>query len=135
MLEKALIDKMAAAQAAGLDVLLVNQLLFDAKPLVAFVRRLRAQGISAPLRVGVAGPASRTSLIKFGLRCGVGASLRALRERQELARNAMTGETPEGLLTEIALAYADDPSLDIEGVHFFTFGATRKSIEWAQSNS
>ena len=53
--------------------------------------------------------------------CGVGTSLRALRERQGLARSAMGGETPEPLLTEIALAREAEPALGIDGVHFFTF--------------
>jgi methylenetetrahydrofolate reductase (NADPH) len=46
-------------------VSLVSQFAFDAAPFVALARRLRAAGIAAPLRVGVAGPAARTTLIKY----------------------------------------------------------------------
>lgn len=132
-LDEALAAKLAAAASQGLDVLLVSQFAFEAEPVIALARRLRAAGVKAPLRVGVAGPANRMTLIKYAMRCGVGASLRALRERHDLARNMLAGETPERLLGEIALAQAADPSLGIGGVHFFTFGAAAKSIQWAEA--
>lgn len=133
VLDRALRAKLAAARAHGLDVMLISQFAFEPAPIVGFARRLRQEGIAAPLRVGVAGPADRATLVRYALRCGVGASLRALRERQDLARNVLSGETPEALLTEVATAQAADPSLGVIGVHFFTFGAPAKSIEWAEA--
>lgn len=134
VLEKALADKLAAAARAGLDVTLVSQFVFEPHLIPAFARRLREAGVTAPMRVGVAGPAERGKLIKYALRCGVGASLRALRERSELARNVMAGETPQELLGEVALAQAAEPSLGIGGVHFFTFGDPASSIRWAEDS-
>jgi methylenetetrahydrofolate reductase (NADPH) len=99
---------------------------------VRFARALRALGIDTPMRVGVAGPAERTKLIKYALRCGVGASLRALRERSDLARNVMSGETPDVLLEDVAGANVTEPGLGISGVHFFTFGDPAASIRWAE---
>src|SRR5690606_32267961 len=84
------------------------------------------------LRVGVAGPADRAKLIRYALRCGVGASLRILRERSELARNVLAGETPDEILGAVADAAADQPELGIGGVHFFTFGNPGGSISWAE---
>jgi methylenetetrahydrofolate reductase (NADPH) len=131
-LEAALASKLAAAAERGLETRLVSQFAFEPGPILAFARRLPTIGISAPLRVGVAGPARRTALIKFAMRCGVGASLRALTERRHLAGSLLGGETPQQLLTDIALALEADPSLGIEGVHLFTFGAPANSIEWGQ---
>ncbi len=128
----ALRDKLAAAADAGLDVLLVSQFVFDAAPVVAFAEGLRRQGVAAPLRVGVAGPADRAKLIKYALRCGVGASLRVLRERGELARNVLAGETPDEILGTVADAAAARPELAITGAHFFTFGNPAGSIGWAE---
>lgn len=134
LLEEARTAKLAAAEKAGLHVTLISQFCFDAAPIVALARRMRAQGVTAPFRVGVAGPAKRSTLIKYALVCGVGASMRALKERQDLARNVLAGETPEGLLTEVGLAQASDPSLGITGVHFFTFGSLASSAEWAENH-
>jgi methylenetetrahydrofolate reductase (NADPH) len=135
VLASALAAKLAAAEASGMDVWLVSQFCFDAKAIIAFARRLRALGATPPFRVGVAGPAKRSTIIKYALMCGVGASMRALKERQDLARNVMAGETPEALLREVAEAQAAEPALGVSGVHFFTFGSLAKSAEWADSFS
>ena len=133
VLEEARAIKLEVAAKAGLDVWMVSQFCFDAKPIIALAKRMRAKGVTVPFRVGVAGPAERTTLVKYALMCGVGASLRALKERQDLARNVLAGETPEALLTEVAQAQECDPSLGIAGVHFFTFGALAKSAAWADA--
>ncbi len=133
VLEAARAAKLKAAQEAGLDVTLISQFCFDAAPIIRLAERMRAQGTTAPFRVGVAGPAERSTLVKYALMCGVGASLRALKERQDLAKSVLTGETPEALLTEIGKAQAANPALNISGVHFFTFGALAKSAQWAES--
>jgi methylenetetrahydrofolate reductase (NADPH) len=125
--------KVAAAKARGMETILVSQFAFDSGPMIAFAKRLRAAGIDSPYRVGVAGPAKQTTLIKYALMCGVGASLRALRERHEATKNLLAGETPEALLREVGEAQAADPSLGIEGVHFFTFGSVAASVELAQA--
>jgi methylenetetrahydrofolate reductase (NADPH) len=125
--------KLAAATQRGLEVRLVSQFTFDPEPILAMAKRFRAAGVTAPLRVGVAGPASRAKLIKYAMRCGVGASLRALTERKSLASSFFGGETPDELLNFVALAAAGDEALGIEGIHFFTFGAPESSVEWAQS--
>lgn len=124
--------KIREAESRGLEVYLVSQFGFEAQPYVDMARRLRAEGINNPIRVGVAGPTSTTKLIKFALMCGVGASLRALREKESLAGNMLSGETPEALLDALAAAQATDPSLNFDSTHFFTFGALDKSVELAE---
>lgn len=128
----ALPAKLKAAEEAGLETHLVSQFAFDSAPIIALARRLRASGITVPLRVGVAGPAARTTLIKYAMMCGVGPSLRALKERHDLAKSVAAGETPEALLREVAAARAAEPSLGIDGVHFFTFAALETSIKFAE---
>ena len=132
VLEEARWAKLGIAAEAGLDATLISQFCFDVAPIIEMTRRMRAQGIRAPYRVGVAGPAARAILIRYALMCGVGASLRALKTRQDLARNVMAGETPEALLAEIGEAQQADPALGVSGVHLFTFGGLAKSVEWAE---
>lgn len=132
VLWQALRAKLDAAARVGLETVLVSQFLFDPQPLIEFARALRREGIDAPLRVGVAGPADRTKLIRYALRCGVGASLRVLRERGSLARNVLAGETPDTLLGAAAVAQKEEPELGMAGVHFFTFGDPAGSARWAE---
>lgn len=133
VLEQARADKMRVAAEQGLSVWMVSQFAFEAPPIIALARRMRSQGIDVTYRAGIAGPASHSTLLKYAMLCGVGASLRALRERKGLGRSAMGGETPEGLLTELALAREAEPSLGISGIHFFTFGAMAQTARWVES--
>jgi len=126
--------KVREAEARGLEVYLVSQFGFEPQPYIDMARRLRGEGLTNPIRVGVAGPTSTTKLIKFALMCGVGASLRALREKESLAGNMLSGETPESLLRQLAAAQAADPTLGFDSVHFFTFGALDKSVAFANEH-
>lgn len=130
VLDMALNEKNAAAEKSGLETILISQVCFEAKPVLDHIRKLRARGVKNRVRVGVAGPAKKTTLLKYALICGVGASMRALKERKTLVKNLAAGETPEKILTEIAIAQASEPSLNIWGVHFFTFASFANSIEF-----
>lgn len=129
-LNKARAEKIAAAEAVGLNVELISQFCFEAEPIIEFTKQMRRSGVKAPFRVGIAGPATRTMLIKYAIICGVGASLRALKERQNMAKNMFSSETPEKLLTALAVANAEDPELGLSGAHFFTFGSLKRSAEF-----
>ena len=128
VLEQARSAKLRIAAEQGLAVTLVSQFCFEAAPIVALARRLRA-----PYRVGVAGPADRATLIRYGLMCGIGPSLKALRRRQGLSRSLIGRETPEALLAEVAMARQANPALGACGVHIFSFGGLGKSVAWAES--
>jgi methylenetetrahydrofolate reductase (NADPH) len=130
-LDRARTDKLLQAEARGLSMDLVSQFCFDAAPIVAFAERLQSEGCKARLRVGIAGPADRATLIKYAMICGVGPSLRALKERQALTRSLLSGETPERLLSELSEARRQKPDLPISGIHFFTFSSLAESVTWA----
>jgi methylenetetrahydrofolate reductase (NADPH) len=125
--------KLAAAKKADLDVTLVSQFCFEAGPIIAMARQIRSEGLTVPLRVGVAGPTSRPSLLKYAMMRGVGASIRALKERPA-TRNMLADNTPEDVLSEVALAQAADPALGIQGVHFFTFASLAKTIQFVEGH-
>jgi methylenetetrahydrofolate reductase (NADPH) len=125
--------KLEVAAKANLDVTFVSQFCFEAAPIVAMAKQIRADGVTAPLRVGVAGPATRTSLLKYAMICGVGASIRALKERPA-ARGMLAGETPAELLTEVAHAQSITPALGIQGVHFFTFASLAATVRFVDEH-
>jgi methylenetetrahydrofolate reductase (NADPH) len=124
--------KLAAAERAGLEVMLLSQFCFDAEPIIELAERLREEGVRAPLRIGVAGLAGRARLLKYALMCGVGASIRALKTNQALARNVLAGESPWALMTDVARAQAANPALGVGGVHFFTFASLAATVQWAE---
>lgn len=124
--------KLAVAHRVGLAVTFVSQFCFDPAPIIGLARQLRAQGITEPLRVGVAGPASRASLLKFAFLCGIGPSIRALKERPSNARSLLAGDTPTALLTEIVRARQLEPSLGIDRVHIFSFASIAAVGNWVR---
>jgi len=135
VLDEARSSKIGAARAQGLGVGLVSQFCFDAAPVIALAHRIQSQGETVPLYVGVAGPTEHARLVKYALICGVGPSLRALTQRQGLAKNMLAGETPEGILAGIAAAVSPNPSLGIAGVHFFTFGSLAATYKWIEMHN
>jgi methylenetetrahydrofolate reductase (NADPH) len=130
-LQRALEAKLAAAADSGLDVTLVSQFLFEARPLLDYTRRLRAQGVVAPLRAGIAGPADAETLLRFGNELGVGASMEVMQERAEQTEARNAEESPQALTAAITEARLAEPSLRIEGFHLFAFGSTARTIAWA----
>ena len=122
--------KLASMSRQGLEARLVTQFCFEAGPVLRLLRVLRAQGIDVPVRVGVAGPASLASLMKFALRCGVGNSIRALSiHGAAIARLTATGD-PLAMLGDVADGVAAEPVLAPEGIHVFAFGGAARTARW-----
>lgn len=129
----ALAEKLSVARRDGIEATLISQFAFEAGPIVAMTRRLRQSGATVPLRVGLAGPVSHAKLLRYALRCGIGPSLRILRDRKDLAFGMLAGETPDALVADLSAALALDASLAIGGIHLFTFGALAGAAEWARA--
>lgn len=133
-LADALAEKNAFAQATGTDVYLVTQFCFAAEPIIAWERRIREAGNRLPIHIGLPGLSSPMSLLKFGLACGVGPSLKVLRKQTggvlKLATSAVY--YPDQPLVGVARSIQADPGSLVRRVHFFPFGAVRPTADWVQ---
>ncbi len=130
LLAEARAAKINYAQSAGIDVGLITQFCFDYKLIVDKVSELRDFGIDAPVRVGVAGPASSAALLKYAMLCGVGPSVRFIREKSSSAKNMFAGGGPLKVLQGVATAQNQNPDLNISAAHFFTFGSIEKTFDF-----
>jgi methylenetetrahydrofolate reductase (NADPH) len=130
-LERALSAKLAAARRAGLGVEIVTQFGFDAERIVAWLRKLRGQGVSERVRIGLAGPAKVTTLLKFAQRCGVRASSHGLMRNVGLAFQALGRATPEEIVKSLAGAAASG-ELGAVAPHFYSFGGFLATAKWAR---
>ncbi|MFA6264452.1 MAG: methylenetetrahydrofolate reductase [Pseudolabrys sp.] len=124
-LSASLDEKIAAAVAHGLQVRLVSQFSFSPDSIVAWLKQLRACGISQPVSVGMVGPTSMPSLIRFAKRCGVATSLRGLMSG---AASALIGNVGPDRIIE-ALDAAQDVIGDVHP-HYFTFGNLVATAEY-----
>jgi methylenetetrahydrofolate reductase (NADPH) len=127
-LDEALRAKVALARRQGLEVSLVTQFGFDAAPILRWIASLRTQDIVCPVLVGIAGPATVATLAKFAVRCGIGASLRALARGHTAFARILAEAGPDALIS--ALVAEEDPRWPIDGLHVFTFGGIGRTAEW-----
>ena len=127
-LDEALRAKVTLARRQGLDVSLVTQFGFDAAPILRWIASLRTQDIVCPVLVGIAGPATVATLAKFAVRCGIGASLRALARSHTAYARILAEAGPDALIG--ALVADEDPRSPIDSLHVFTFGGIRRTAEW-----
>ena len=132
-LDEALRAKVNFADSTGLQLSIVTQFCFAARPIVAWLQRVRAQGIVRPVRIGLAGPASVATLARYAVRCGIGNSLHVLTEHPSFAK-LLTEKGPEPIIREIAAQTGAGnngrSSLGIAGLHFFVFGGFGKTVDW-----
>ena len=130
-LETSLQAKVALARQSGLGVSLVTQFGFEVAPILRWIASLRAQAIDCPVHVGIAGPASVATLAKFAIRCGIGASLRALARGHTAFARIMVETGPDALIAELVAEETDDAP--IAGLHVFTFGGVKRTAEWVSA--
>lgn len=122
-------DKRLALTERGHDFAIVTQFAFDAEPVLAWIARQRAEGIQALIRVGVPGPASVKTLLRFAARCGVGASAKVM-SRYGLSMTRLLGNAgPDRLIEDLAAGL--DPAIhgDVR-LHFYPFGGIESSAKW-----
>jgi methylenetetrahydrofolate reductase (NADPH) len=125
-IDRLLAAKIEAAAATGLAVHIVTQFAFSPAPILAWVARLRERGIEQPVRIGIAGPASVATLLRFAAICGVAASARALARNAGLARQLFGASAPDAIIRALAGAQLGEVA-----PHFFTFGGLGATARWA----
>lgn len=140
-LDDALRAKVEFARSASLQLSIVTQFCFEAEPIGAWLRHIRARGIDNPVRIGLAGPAGLITLARYAVRCGIGNSVRVLTENPVFAR-LLVEKGPEPIIRGISLldGSGERPgeqlshSLGITGLHFYVFGGFEKTIDWINAH-
>jgi len=119
--------KYAYAKQSPAEFRLVTQFVLDPDNLMTWRRALAERGIELPLHVGLAGPTSMKTLLKFAGLTGAKASFRAMRKYGvKLARLSDTA-TPDDLVWRLA---GDISGIPVHGLHVYTFGGFMQAVEW-----
>ena len=129
-LKRALAEKLDLAARQGIEPFIVTQFCFDPASVIAWLAALRRDGVAAPVRIGLAGPANVATLVRFAIRCGVTNSIRALTSRADRFLRLISDSVPDGLVRGIA---ESAPMEDIAGLHYFPFGGVAKTARWANA--
>ncbi len=126
--------KQKFSETTDAEMALATQFCFEAKPVIEWADRLKAEGIRLPIHIGIAGPAKLQTLIKFAIVCGVGPSLRVLQKRAMDVTKLVLPYEPTEVVTELARHKAANPDFLIERVHIFPLGGIKTSADWAIAN-
>ena len=129
----ALAWKNAFAERTGASLYVVTQFCFEAAPVLAWDKRIQAEGNRLPVHVGLPGLATLKALIGHARACGVGPSMRYLTRQARNVAKLLTVSAPDRLVTALATYRATDPGCGIRGVHLYPLGGLKKSARWAQA--
>jgi methylenetetrahydrofolate reductase (NADPH) len=125
--------KNAFAERTGADLYIVTQFCFEAAPVIAWDKRLRAGGNRLPIHIGIPGLATLKTLLGHAKACGIGPSMRFLTRQARNVTKLMTVSAPDRLVTDLAAYRASDPDCGIAGVHVYPLGGLRRSALWANA--
>jgi methylenetetrahydrofolate reductase (NADPH) len=107
-----------------------TQMTFEGEAIAAWIRKIRAAGVTLPVVVGVTGAVRVRRLIRVASRIGVGGSLRYLRKNRQLLRLLLRRTyTADRLLRSLGPTIAD-PAADVRGLHVFTFNQVAETVAW-----
>ena len=129
---RALKDKVAAVKEAGHEVDITTQFGFDAEPVLQWLERVRQEGVNARVRVGIAGPASVKTLLRYAARCGVGASAKVMSKYGTSILNLLNTAGPDQIVEEFAASLDRTRHGDVT-VHFYPFGGVKKTADWIRN--
>jgi len=117
---------------AAIHVDVITQFCFESAPILGWISELDAQRIGLPVVVGLAGPATPATLTKFALRCGIGNSIRSVRNQIGRFGRLLTDTGPDDVVRGLQSA-PKSATASIAGFHLFPFGGLRKTANWLRA--
>jgi methylenetetrahydrofolate reductase (NADPH) len=129
-LESAFAEKLSLAAGQGLGTYVLTQFSFAPARVIEYCAALARSAPAVPVYVGLAGPTDPIALLRFAQRCGVSASLRALRAQGMDAVRLVTHTDPGQQLSALAHYCSVHAACNVVGVHLFTFGGVTSAAEW-----
>lgn len=128
-LQGLMVEKVAALAEQGIDVEIATQFSFSAEPVLEWLAQIRAVGITAPVRLGIPGPANLKTLLRYAAMCGVAASASVL-ARYGLSLTQLMGNTgPDKLVSAFSTGYAPDRHGEVYA-HYYPFGGLKNLLSW-----
>jgi methylenetetrahydrofolate reductase (NADPH) len=129
-LAAALAEKLALARGEGLGAYIVTQFSFAPNRIVEYCVDLARRAADVPVYVGLAGPTTPVTLLRYAQRCGVSASLRALQAQGMGAVRLFTHVDPADQLAALARHARSGSASNVVGVHLYSFGGVAATAAW-----
>ncbi len=125
--------KIRFSEVTDINMYMVTQFVFEAQPMIDWIDRIRDEGNTLPLMVGIPGIASLKSLIGHAKACGVGASKTILMQQAKNIHKLLTLQEPNKLIRELAVYSANSPEANIAGCHLYPLGGFKPTAQWSRA--
>jgi methylenetetrahydrofolate reductase (NADPH) len=110
---------------------MTTQMSFNPGAVAAWITRMRGEGVTLPVHLGVPGPMELTKLMTVAARIGVAESARYLsKNRQLLGHLAQAGSFGPDAFLEALASTVTDPAADVRGLHVFTMNQVAATAAW-----
>lgn len=126
----ALLEKNAYAKEHGIEMYITTQFCFEAEPIIAWDKQIRAEGNELPIHIGIPGLATIKTLLAHAKACGIGPSMRVLTRQAANIAKLMTTRMPDKITRQLARYQAEDPECGITQCHLYPLGGMKKSAAW-----
>ncbi|MBA3690165.1 MAG: methylenetetrahydrofolate reductase [Actinobacteria bacterium] len=109
---------------------MTTQMSFNPGAIVSWIGRLRGEGITLPMHLGLPGVAELGKLMTISARIGVADSARYLKKNRRMIGHLIKGSFgPDALLERLAPTLADEAA-DVRALHLFTFNQVQDTVDW-----
>ncbi len=122
--------KLKLTSEQGLGLYVVTQFSFAPGRVVEYCAQLARSAPEVSIYVGVAGPTDPVALARYAQRCGVSASLRALRNLGSGIAQLVTHSDPREQLVALARYSLQRQPSNVVGVHLYSFGGAVRTATW-----
>ena len=129
-LAEAFEKKRRMAREQGLGLYVVTQFSFAPSRVVEYCSGLARSAPEVSVYAGIAGPTDPVALARYAQRCGVSASLRALRTLGTGIARLVTNADPKEHLTALARYSLQREPSNLVGVHLYSFGGAVRTTSW-----
>jgi methylenetetrahydrofolate reductase (NADPH) len=111
-----------------------TQMSFNPGAVASWLTRVRAQGMTLPIHLGVPGVLPLHKLISIAARIGVADSTRYLLKNRSLVGHLVQGGAfgADALLTGLA-ATLMEPGANVRGLHLFTMNQVAETVAWQRA--
>jgi methylenetetrahydrofolate reductase (NADPH) len=110
---------------------MTTQMCFNPGALATWLSRMRSEGVTLPVHLGVPGVADLTKLMAISARIGVEDSARYLKKNKALVGHLVRGGSfgPDAFLEALAPTLADRAER-VQALHVFTFNQVANTADW-----
>ena len=116
-----LLEKLKWTEKRKLTARIVTQWSLDTEKTNNWINSLRKNGIQNPINLGIPGPSTLRTLMRFAKVCGVKASTEVLRKQGLNISKLMFVNKPDKIVSELR---------GYDQLHLYPFGGVAKSTDW-----